>query len=92
MLNTHLKRSSTPHCEKCSYIGICQGFCFTESYHKCFNPIIPIKESCDLKKAKYSLIFSYLAKDSSFKTYISNIHNNIFKNYLLLILDHFNGG
>lgn len=56
MMNTHLKKSSTPHCESCNFVVFCQGFCCRESYKLCFNPIIPIRENCMLKRAKYAFI------------------------------------
>lgn len=90
MLNTHLKRSSTPHCEICPYINICKGFCFASSYKKCFNPAIPIEESCNLKKAKFSLIFSYLSKLKEFEIYIKNSNfSQIYKENILQILFQF---
>lgn len=90
MLNTHLKRSSTPHCEKCPYVGICKGFCFARSYQKCYNPAIPIKESCDLKVAKYTFIFNYLIKKYDFEHIIEHslCNSDIYKNYLKQILNN----
>lgn len=90
MLNTHLKRTSTPHCEDCVFINICKGFCFFESYKICFNPIIPIKETCNLKKSKYIFIFHYLKiKYNNLIEQINNIDNlnKIYKNYLILLIN-----
>lgn len=56
-MNIHLKRSSTPHCETCPFVIFCKGFCCKESYKYCLNPIIPLRESCDMKKAKYAFLF-----------------------------------
>ena len=64
ILNTHLKRSSTPHCENCNIIGLCNGFCYALAYQKSFNPIIPIKEYCDLQKSKYIYIFKFLIQNN----------------------------
>ena len=89
MLTTHLKRSSTPHCEICPYINLCSGFCFANSYKKCFNPAIPIKESCILKKSKYSFIFNILIKNTNFKDIINNLKcSDIYKEYLLSICNN----
>lgn len=79
ILGTHLKRSSTPHCEKCSFINVCKGFCFTRSYLKCYNPIIPIEESCNLKKIKFAYIFKFLKNNKILlnkisKEKISSLH------------------
>lgn len=89
MLTTHLKRSSTPHCETCPYINLCSGFCFANSYKKCFNPAIPIKESCILKKSKYSFIFNILIKNTNFKDIIDDLKcSDIYKEYLLSICNN----
>lgn len=56
-MNVHLKKSSTPHCETCPFVIFCQGFCCKESYRYCLNPIIPIRESCELKRSKYAFLF-----------------------------------
>lgn len=86
MFNTHLKRSSTPHCENCAYVNVCKGFCYACSYEKSLNPIIPIRESCNLKKVKYTYIFNYLSKNKN----LINFNNNseIFNIYLFNILNN----
>lgn len=87
IMNAHLKRSSTPHCETCIYVNICSGFCFMRSYLKCFNPIIPIQESCIFKKVKYSYIFNEL-KEKQFKITNDLKLSDLYKNYLIKILQH----
>ena len=89
MLTTHLKRTSTPHCESCPFIGVCKGFCFADSYNRCFNPAIPLKEGCDLKKAKFSLIFSTLSYSNIFVSYLLNSSefSDLYKDYICRILD-----
>lgn len=60
--NTHLKQSCLPHCELCKHIELCQGHCLGESYNKCYDMLVPIKEFCDLSKAKINfLIYKYNA-------------------------------
>lgn len=60
LISTHLKRSSTPHCELCNSIGFCDGFCLGESFSKILNPLIPVKEGCDFSISKYSfLLYKY---------------------------------
>lgn len=56
-MNVHLKKSSTPHCETCPFVVFCKGFCCKESYKYCLNPIIPLRESCEMKRAKYAFLF-----------------------------------
>lgn len=89
MITTHLKRTSTPHCETCSFIGVCKGFCFVNSYNRCFNPVIPLKESCDLKKAKFTLIFNTLSHSDIFVSYLMNSteFSDLYKDYVCRILD-----
>lgn len=56
----HLKRSCTPHCEYCDYISLCKKTCYGENFKVSYNPLCPIKNSCDLTKAKYNfLIYKY---------------------------------
>lgn len=88
ILKAHLKRSSTPHCEKCNFIELCSGFCYGASFEKNYNPLIPIRQFCNLTKAKYQfLIYKYnsmkyfdlnildnLNLPSEFKHYLSNLH------------------
>lgn len=90
ILNTHLKRSSTPHCESCNIVGLCHGFCYAQAYQKSLNPIIPIKEFCDLQKAKYTYILKFLIQNNLInenvlldcynKNFISNIYFQYLKN------------
>ena len=56
-MNIHLKKSSTPHCENCPFVIFCKGFCCKESYNYCLNPIIPLRETCEMKKVKYAFLF-----------------------------------
>lgn len=61
ILNTHLKQSCMPHCENCEHIEHCAGHCLGESYNKCYDMLTPIREFCDLSKAKINfLIYRYL--------------------------------
>lgn len=93
ILKAHLKRSSTPHCEKCALIGICDGFSYGQSYNKIFNPLIPIKESCEFNFGKYNFliykynILSYIDSpmlknkcDKTFYKYLFNLKENIKNN------------
>ena len=64
IIKAHLKRSCTPHCEYCNYLNICEGFCYGLSYEKSYNPLIPIKQNCDLIKCKYNfLLYKYKLLD-----------------------------
>lgn len=56
----HLKRSSTPHCEYCSYLNLCQKTCYGENFNISYNFLCPIRESCLLTQCKYNfLIYKY---------------------------------
>lgn len=90
ILNTHLKRSSTPHCENCIFLGLCSGFCYSKAYTKSFNPIIPIKEYCNLKRIKYTFIFNYLIQNKLLTLEVINNLNIsvIYKNYIIKIFNH----
>lgn len=52
----HLKKSCTPHCEYCNYLNICPKTCYGENFKVSYNPLCPIKESCNLIKAKYNFL------------------------------------
>lgn len=91
MLKTHLKRSSTPHCEKCQFIELCPGFCYADSFNYIYNPLIPIRQYCNLITAKYNfLIYKYITMglfDFSdinipeyFKKYLMTVISNISSN------------
>lgn len=94
-MNIHLKKSSTPHCETCPYVVFCQGFCCKESYKFCFNPIIPLRESCELKRAKYAFLLYKLKSfnlitEENFQQ-ISNLHP-FYGNYILKLYENITGG
>ena len=56
----HLKKSCTPHCEYCDCINLCEKTCYGENFKVSYNPLCPIKHSCDLIKSKYHfLIYKY---------------------------------
>lgn len=60
IFNTHLKQKCLPHCEDCLHIEHCGGHCLAESYNKCFDMCVPIREFCDLSKSKINfLIYNY---------------------------------
>lgn len=88
IVNTHSKRNMTPQCEYCEYIGICKGFCHGEVYYKTLNPLVPIRESCLLRKAKYSFIFYKLLKLNLYEKILLFDHEYTFKGYLQDILDN----
>lgn len=74
MLTTHLKRSSTPHCEKCQFIELCPGFCYAKSFDYIYNPLIPIRQYCNLITAKYNfLIYKYITLDLFDFSKVNNI-------------------
>lgn len=54
----HLKRSSTPHCEYCFYLNLCEKTCYGENFKISYNPLCPIKESCLLAQHKYHFLIS----------------------------------
>ena len=79
ILKAHLKRSSTPHCETCDFLELCDGFCYGAAYEKTYNPLLPIKEKCDLIKSKYIyLIYKYnlLGYFNNLETYSTNASFN----------------
>lgn len=58
--NTHLKQACMPHCEVCKHLEFCAGHCLGESYNKCYDMLVPIREFCDLSKSKINfLIYVY---------------------------------
>lgn len=94
-MNIHLKKSSTPHCETCPFVIFCKGFCCRESYKYCLNPIIPLRESCEMKRAKYAFLFIKL-KDLNIMTIenlkqISEIHP-FYASHILGLYDSIIGG
>lgn len=60
VVKSHLKKSSTPHCEFCKYMNICEKTCYGENFLISYNPLCPIKNCCDMQHAKYNfLIYKY---------------------------------
>lgn len=53
----HLKKSCTPHCEYCQFVNICEKTCYGENFKVSYNPICPIKNSCDMTIVKYNFLF-----------------------------------
>lgn len=79
-------------CDFCLLKDFCKGFCHKESYRYSFNKNSIIKESCEMKKAKYAFLFFKLKKlnimtlenlqqipniNLSYCNNILNIYNNI---------------
>lgn len=93
-MNVHLKKSSTPHCENCPFVIFCHGFCCKESYKYCLNPIIPLLESCEMKKSKYAFLFYKLKHLNIFNR--ENLEkleiSPFYLNYILLLCDNITGG
>lgn len=89
ILKTHLRRSCLPHCENCQFVGICELFCLGNAYENSMNPLIPIKENCDMQKAKYSfLLYKYNSLGLFNKNIIDNTHLSLIdKQYLLDLKD-----
>lgn len=56
IFNTHLKQACMPHCEVCKHLEFCSGHCLGESYNKCYDMAVPIREFCDLSKAKINFL------------------------------------
>ena len=53
----HLKKSCTPHCEYCNFLNLCEKTCYGENFKISYNPICPIKNSCDMTAVKYNFLF-----------------------------------
>lgn len=93
ILKTHAKRSCLPHCEVCPIMGICGGFCCGNSYENYQNPLIPVKQNCDMQKAKIAFLikkyndiglFDIIEKDHSldaaYKQYLLDLRSNLITN------------
>lgn len=93
-MNVHLKKSSTPHCENCPFVVFCHGFCCKESYKYCLNPIIPLRESCEMKRSKYAFLFYKLKYLGIFdKEHLEQIEiNPFYLDYILLLSNNITGG
>lgn len=83
-MNVHLKRHSTPHCETCLLLPFCSGCCCKSSYDICLNPIIPVRQFCEMQNQKYGFLFKKLQeKNIISKEIISTLNiSNSYKNYL----------
>ena len=57
ILKAHLQRGCSPHCEKCKFLDLCEGFCYGASYENNYNVLMPIKESCELAQCKFIFLF-----------------------------------
>ena len=82
-----------PHCEKCPLVGVCPGFCLGNSYENYKNPLVPLKQVCDMYKAKINFLlikyeqiglFKLLEEDTDnliiskdYKEYLFNLKNNL---------------
>lgn len=77
-------------CHFCAFSVFCEGFCHKESFRRSLNLDIPIKESCEMKKAKYVFLFFKL-KNLNIMT-IENLNkiSNINSLYLNDILNLYN--
>lgn len=90
ILNTHLKRSSTPHCETCMYIDFCDGFCYGKSFDISYNIIIPILENCKMIYGKINFliykyyVLNYLTKNNL----IENSSDEIYNKQLINIINN----
>lgn len=51
-----IKRSCLPYCENCFFHIFCPGHCFGASYETYGNSFVPIKEVCNLYKAKITFV------------------------------------
>ena len=54
---SHLKKSCTPHCEYCNFLNLCEKTCYGENFKVSYNPICPIKNSCNMIAVKYNFLF-----------------------------------
>lgn len=89
ILKDHYKQSTNPHCEKCRFVGACIGPCLGANYETYGNPLIPIKQSCDMLKAKNTfLIYKYnsmglfeylddIPMRDSYRVYFKDLINSI---------------
>lgn len=80
----HLKRSSTPHCEYCNLLNICDGPCYANNYLNSYNVLCPIRESCNLIQNKIKFIL-YKFKKMNININSLNNLNETFKKDLFLI-------
>ena len=94
IMKLYAKKSCLPHCENCLINGICIGHCLGNSYEVCSNPLIPVKEVCDMYKAKNSFLIQKYDKlglfeiikneniilDINYKNYILDLKDNILNN------------
>lgn len=94
IFNTHLKQSCMPHCENCCHIEFCSGHCLGESYNKCYDPLVPIREFCDLSKTKINfLIYVYSTLGLLTKDKLKNANKNkLYINSLLELQETIMGG
>ena len=80
MVPTHTKRYILPQCEYCHYGHICNGYCHGDAYKLVMNPLIPILETCNLKKAKFTYILYKLKQLKLFN--IKNIEDKVSSTYI----------
>ena len=58
--NTHLKKTCSPHCENCKFVGVCIGYCQGAAYETYNIPWIPPINTCKMYRAKLTfLIYKY---------------------------------
>lgn len=56
LIGCTMKRSCTPHCEKCKFQDLCVGFCQGASYEAYKNPLVPQLQVCKMYRAKISFL------------------------------------
>lgn len=83
-MKVHLKRHSTSHCENCILLPFCNGCCCKSSYDICLNPIIPVRQFCEMQIQKFGFLFNNLYKNNLIsKEKINNLNiSEIYKKYL----------
>lgn len=89
VMKDHIKKSTMPHCENCKFSGVCIGHCLGNSYEQYRNPLVPVKQVCDMLISKYTFLI-YKFNSMGLFEYLPNISDEMRPEYRRYFIDLIN--
>lgn len=87
IVKDYAKPNVNPNCEHCTYLNICTGYCLSQSWIELGNELVPIPETCELKKSIYIRIIAYIIKIGGIQIIKDLDIPNDYKRYLLSFVE-----
>lgn len=90
ILKKYTKRSTSPHCEKCAFVGVCVGPCLGNSYENYKNLLVPTKEVCEMYKIKNTFLINKYYQMGLFEKF-PEVYSEMrpqYYNYLVNLINH----